>query len=582
MGGKDGKAKKKKKKRKADSDLSEPEGSGEDEDSNPKPSKRGRKSNKGGAVEEAAPSKEESPEAQAMPTAQQVCEQWGLNDVDLEYSDADYSNLTTYKLFQQTFRPRIQAENPKVPMSKLMMLVAAKWRESTSLGPAVEEAEPDEEEQEQEEEEDDDEEEIPLAARGRKSRGRGSNRKSKKVEEDEFEYDDEEDSDDGQKRRGRPGKGKATKGKGKGKAVPKLKIKLGGGRKKRGEVSDSEEEEKPKGDSDQEFEDMLLEAEDTMTADDVAAIEEAKKKAKKKQGKAKMKIGNKNKKKGKKGKKEVQVEDHQEFCEVCQQGGEIILCDTCPKAYHLVCLDPELDEAPEGKWSCPHCVANGPENAEVDEEDEHMEFCRVCKEGGELLCCDSCPSAYHLKCLDPPLDEPPEESWTCPRCACEPLPGKVEKILTWRWKEDESAKDEEENKDEPVAGSSKMPSKKKIPAKVEREFFIKFKEQSFWHCSWVQEIQLDVFHTQTLRMYLRKNDMDEPPRFDEDGDDEMSSRRLKHHKKADDPYKLQERFFRYGIRPEWLQIHHVISKRQLRDGTYQYFIKWRELPYQDC
>ena len=59
---------KEKKKRKADSDLSEPEGSGEDEDSNLKPSK----SNKGGAMEEAAPSKEESPEAQAMPTVLQV------------------------------------------------------------------------------------------------------------------------------------------------------------------------------------------------------------------------------------------------------------------------------------------------------------------------------------------------------------------------------------------------------------------------------------------------------------------------------------------------------------------------------
>ena len=78
--------------------------------------------------------------------------------------------------------------------------------------------------------------------------------------------------------------------------------------------------------------------------------------------------------------------------------------------------------------------------------------------------------------------------------------------------------------------------------------------------------------------------MDEPPRFDEDGDDEASSRRLKHHKKnmPEDPYKLQERFFRYGIRPDWLQIHHVISKQTLRDGTIQYFIKWRELPYQDC
>ena len=51
--------------------------------------------------------------------------------------------------------------------------------------------------------------------------------------------------------------------------------------------------------------------------------------------------------------------EHQDYCEVCQQGGEIILCDTCPRAYHLVCLDPELEEAPEGKWSCPHCVSFG-------------------------------------------------------------------------------------------------------------------------------------------------------------------------------------------------------------------------------
>ena len=50
--------------------------------------------------------------------------------------------------------------------------------------------------------------------------------------------------------------------------------------------------------------------------------------------------------------------DHQDYCEVCQQGGEIILCDTCPRAYHLVCFDPDLEEAPEGKWSCPHCVSS--------------------------------------------------------------------------------------------------------------------------------------------------------------------------------------------------------------------------------
>ena len=73
-------------------------------------------------------------------------------------------------------------------------------------------------------------------------------------------------------------------------------------------------------------------------------------------------------------------------------------------------------------------------------------------------------------------------------------------------------------------------------------------------------------------------------RFDEDGDDEvLNKRRIKHHKKnPEDPYKMQERFFRYGIRPDWLQIHHVISRQTLKDGTVQFFIKWRELPYQDC
>ena len=278
-------------------------------------------------------------------------------------------------------------------------------------------------------------------------------------------------------------------------------------------------------------------------------------------GKAKMKVGNKNKKKGKAKKKDFAAEDaeHQEYCEVCQQGGEIILCDTCPRAYHLVCLDPELDEAPEGKWSCPHCETNGPERAEIDEEDEHLEFCRVCKEGGEILCCEACPNAYHLKCVEPPLDEIPDAGWICPRCACEPLPGKVEKILTWRWKEDDSNLQSKEGSPEPETVSNVISGSRS--RHVEREFFCKWKEQSYWHCSWAKEIQLDVFHPQTHRMYLRKNDMDEPPRFDEDGDAEGLSRRLKHHKKPVDPLKLEQRFYRYGIRPDWLQIHHIANKR---------------------
>ncbi|XP_039869868.1 autoimmune regulator [Simochromis diagramma] len=42
--------------------------------------------------------------------------------------------------------------------------------------------------------------------------------------------------------------------------------------------------------------------------------------------------------------------------------------------------------------------------------------CTVCKDGGELICCDGCPRAFHLACLDPPLSSIPSGSWQCEWC----------------------------------------------------------------------------------------------------------------------------------------------------------------------
>ena len=75
-----------------------------------------------------------------------------------------------------------------------------------------------------------------------------------------------------------------------------------------------------------------------------------------------------------------------------------------------------------------------------DSEGEHADFCYTCKDGGELLCCDFCPLAYHLGCLAPPMEEIPDGDWKCPRCEAKKLPGKVEKLLTWHWKELKSKK----------------------------------------------------------------------------------------------------------------------------------------------
>ena len=55
----------------------------------------------------------------------------------------------------------------------------------------------------------------------------------------------------------------------------------------------------------------------------------------------------------------VPVVQDTEACEVCGEVGKVLLCDTCPRVFHLSCVDPPLSEVPEGDWSCDFCVSRG-------------------------------------------------------------------------------------------------------------------------------------------------------------------------------------------------------------------------------
>uniref|UniRef100_A0A4W3HKE4 Chromodomain helicase DNA binding protein 5 n=1 Tax=Callorhinchus milii TaxID=7868 RepID=A0A4W3HKE4_CALMI len=275
--------------------------------------------------------------------------------------------------------------------------------------------------------------------------------------------------------------------------------------------------------------------------------------------------------------------DHQDYCEVCQQGGEIILCDTCPRAYHLVCVEPALETAPQGRWSCMHCEKEGvqwepkeddddeeeDEEEGVEEEDDHMEFCRVCKDGGELLCCDTCPSSYHIHCLNPPLPDIPNGHWLCPRCLCPALKGKVQRILHWCWGPPPLPPTPPSIPD--LAPGTEPP--KALAGRPEREFFVKWVGLSYWHCSWVTELQLELQHTVMFRNFQRKNDMDEPPAFEYGSGDDEGKR--KDPEQAD----MEQKYYRYGIKPEWLMMHRIINHSIDRKGEVHYLIKWRDLPY---
>ncbi|KAI4371216.1 hypothetical protein MLD38_019479 [Melastoma candidum] len=49
-------------------------------------------------------------------------------------------------------------------------------------------------------------------------------------------------------------------------------------------------------------------------------------------------------------------------------------------------------------------------------DDGYYYECVVCDLGGNLLCCESCPRTYHIECLDPPLKRIPNGKWHCPSC----------------------------------------------------------------------------------------------------------------------------------------------------------------------
>ncbi|KAK0069809.1 chromodomain-helicase-DNA-binding protein 4 [Biomphalaria pfeifferi] len=518
------KKKSKKKKRKHDSDIEESEeGSDDDKSFGFKPLKDKKKK---------ASSSQQTPVTPARPAqkgSDEFCEENGMKNSNMEFTEEDYKTITNYKLFSQCMRPLLTKENPKVPQQKLIMLLGIKWREFVANNPFKGDRPPD----------------IPAPVVVSVKTPVDSPATPQRDADDDDSEAEEEKS--GSKRRSKSKKGQA---------VAPLKIKLSTKKRRRKKNSSDDDGEKGFNTSDEEFERQLEEA---------ALVKEQEKD---KSGKKKTKRGRGGRKKKTKLTNKYPNDpdadgyetEHQDYCEVCQQGGEIILCDTCPRAYHLVCLEPELEEAPEGKWSCPHCEGEG---IKEQEEDDHMEFCRVCKDGGELLCCDLCPSAYHTHCLNPPIKGVPDGEWHCPRCSCKPLKGKVKKILTWRWCEPPKTEDELDH-------THHDPPKKQT-LKPLREFFIKWADMSYWHCSWVSELQLDVYHPALYRNYIRRVDMDEPPPL-EDGSS------YKDKMKEEDPHNLEDRFYRYGVRPEWLNIHRIINHMDTDKGTY-YLVKWRDLPY---
>ncbi|XP_071681357.1 increased DNA methylation 1-like [Lolium perenne] len=100
-------------------------------------------------------------------------------------------------------------------------------------------------------------------------------------------------------------------------------------------------------------------------------------------------------------------EDGDCVCSVCADGGEMLLCDCCPSAFHHGCVG--LDATPQGEWFCPPCR------------------CAICGSGEfepapdeftdkTVICCDQCEREYHVSCIRSRGDQLeccPQGPWLC-------------------------------------------------------------------------------------------------------------------------------------------------------------------------
>ncbi|XP_053141296.1 tripartite motif-containing protein 66 isoform X2 [Hemicordylus capensis] len=69
--------------------------------------------------------------------------------------------------------------------------------------------------------------------------------------------------------------------------------------------------------------------------------------------------------------------------------------------------------------SVDHRLSNSMKKSVLSQEDnpiENEDFCAVCLNGGELLCCDYCPKVFHLSCHVPALLSFPVGEWVCTLC----------------------------------------------------------------------------------------------------------------------------------------------------------------------
>ncbi|KAJ4969996.1 hypothetical protein NE237_003095 [Protea cynaroides] len=166
--------------------------------------------------------------------------------------------------------------------------------------------------------------------------------------------------------------------------------------------------------------------------------------------------------------REFSSKDNDDLCTICADGGDLLLCDGCPRAFHQDCVS--LSSIPRGKWYCKYCQnlfqrekfvehnanaraagrVSGVDPIEqisqrciriVNTSEAEVGGCTLCRGHGfskssfgprTVLLCDQCEKEFHVGCLRDhkmaDLKELPKEKWFC--CVdCSRINSALQKLL---------------------------------------------------------------------------------------------------------------------------------------------------------
>ncbi|XP_062572179.1 histone-lysine N-methyltransferase NSD2-like [Saccostrea cucullata] len=94
--------------------------------------------------------------------------------------------------------------------------------------------------------------------------------------------------------------------------------------------------------------------------------------------------------------------------------GRLVRCVRCPTAYHTgdFCIAAGSENLPGYNIVCNKHFQ--PNRTQKYHNHINVSWCFVCNLGGSLICCDSCPASFHAECLNINF---PEGNWYCNDCS---------------------------------------------------------------------------------------------------------------------------------------------------------------------